>query len=161
MCLWGENLKLKKYIESNKKRLTVSLLALGGVLMIILSTAVGGGSDDGIAEYTDVGFYTEYLEERITELCNSIYGVSDAKVFLTLDCSSEQIYQSDGASDFLILTGDGGESAVKLCEIYPRVRGIAVVCGGGDIPRIQATVTELLSAALGLPKNQIKVAGSS
>lgn len=137
------------------------LLAVGGVILIVVSAFFGHEEKDEPDEYTEVGFYTEYLEERITELCNSIYGVSDAKVFLTLDCSSEQIYQNDGATDFLILSGDGGERAVKLCEVYPKVRGIAVVCGGGDLPRIKATVTDLLAAALGLPKNQIQVAGSS
>lgn len=154
-------MNIKKYFEANKSKLTILLLAACGVLLIVASALFGNEEENEIAEYTEVGFYTEYLEERITELCNSIYGVSDAKVFLTLDCSSEQIYQNDGASDFLILTGESGEKAVKLCEIYPKVRGIAVVCRGGDIPRIQATVTDLLSAALGLPKNQIQVAGSS
>ena len=155
-------MKIKKYIESNKSRVTMIMLAACGVILIVASAFLGKAEENNeMPEYTEVGFYTEYLEERITELCNNIYGVSDAKVFLTLDCSSEQIYQNDGASDFLILTGDGGERAVKLCEIYPKVRGIAVVCRGGDIPRIQATVTDLLSAALGLPKNKIQVAGSS
>ena len=154
-------MRIKKYFEANKSRITMILLAVGGVILIVVSAFFGHEEKDEPAEYTEVGFYTEYLEERITELCNSIYGVSDAKVFLTLDCSSEQIYQNDGATDFLILSGDGGERAVKLCEIYPKVRGIAVVCGGGDLPRIKATVTDLLAAALGLPKNQIQVAGSS
>ncbi|MBE6625782.1 MAG: hypothetical protein E7628_01185 [Ruminococcaceae bacterium] len=154
-------MKIKKYFEENKNRLTILLLALSGIVLIVASTMFGRDEEDAVTEYTEIGFYTAYLEERITDLCNSLYGVSDTQVFLTLDCSSEQIYQNDSASDFLILTGDDGDMAVKLCEIYPKVRGIAVVCRGGDIPRIQATVTDLLAAALGLPKNQIQVAGSS
>ncbi len=153
-------MKIKDFIKSNKNKLTVFILAIGGVILIIFSSLIGTDSKETAEEYTEVGFYTTYLEERISELCNSVYGVSDTRVFLTLDCSSEQIYQSDGVSDFLILTGEGGETAVKLCEIYPKVRGIAVVCKGGEIPRIKETVTELLAAALGLPKNKIQVAGS-
>ncbi len=160
MYLRGRHMKLKKFFEANKNRITVLLLAAGGILLIIASSLFGGDKHETVEEYTEVGFYTTYLEERIAELCNSLYGVSDAKVFLTLDCSSEQIYQSNGVSDYLILTGDGGETAVKLCEIYPKVRGIAVVCKGGELPRVQETVIELLSAALGLPKNKIQVAGS-
>lgn len=154
-------MKLQKLLTGNKNKITVALLAVLGVLMIMISTLFGADTVNADEEYTDIGFYTEYLEKRICELCDSIYGVSEPKVFLTLDSSSEQIYQTDGISDFLILTNNDGEYAVKLCEIYPKVRGIAIVCGGGEIPRIQETVTDLLSAALGLPKNKIKVAGST
>ena len=151
---------IKKLIKPDKNKITVILLAIIGVALIISSGRLGKEEKKEVTEYTEVGFYTSYLEQRITELCNSIYGISDAKVFLTLDTSSEQVYQNDGASDFLIVTNENGQTAVKLCEIYPKVRGIAVVCNGGDIPRVQKTVTELLSAALGLPTNKIRVAGS-
>jgi len=86
-------------------------------------------------------------------------GITEATVFLTLDCSTEYVYSEDSASDFLILSGSDGEQAVMLYEISPRVRGVAVVCTGGDLPRIRETVTELLAAALDLPANRIKVAG--
>ena len=102
--------------------------------------------------------YIETFDKLL--VIESIDGVDEAVVFLTLDCSSEYVYRDDGASDFLILSGGDGEEAVRLCEIYPRVRGIAVVCTGGELARIKETVTELLSAALGLPYNKIKVAGS-
>lgn len=153
-------MKLKEMLKLDKSKLIILLMGLTGIALMLMSSLDGQQEPQETAEYTEVGFYTSYLEERIIDLCNSIYGVSDTKVFLTLDTSSEYVYQDDGASDFLILSGDGGETAVKLCEIYPRVRGIAVVCVGGDIPRVKEAVTELLSAALGLPTNKIKVAGS-
>lgn len=149
----------KPWNIKDHKKIMALIFAAVGALMI----CVGGfiSFDEKPAEeYTDLGFYTDYLEKRIKELCVSVEGITDATVFLTLDCSSEYLYQENGASDFLIISGRNGEEAVKLCEIYPKVRGIAVVCTGGDIPRIKETVTELLSAALGLPYNKIKVAGS-
>ena len=141
------------------KKLILFLIAAGGVVLILIS-GFFGGEEKKTEEYTDVGFYTQYLEGRICEIIESIDGVDKAVVFLTLDCSSEYVYRDDGASDFLILSGGDGEEAVRLCEIYPRVRGIAVVCTGGELARIKESVTELLSAALGLPYNKIKVAGS-
>ena len=141
------------------KKLLLLCVAAAGVVLLITGGIFGGGEVER-EEYTDVGFYTQYLEGRICEIIEKIDGVDEAVVFLTLDCSSEYVYRDDGASDFLILSGGDGEEAVRLCEIYPRVRGIAVVCTGGDLPRIKETVTELLSAALGLSYNKIKVAGS-
>lgn len=141
----------------DRKKLTVILMAAAGIALILLGN-LGGKKET--TEYTDVRFYTEYLEERVRKLCISVEGIEEAAVFLTLDCSSEYVYSENGASDVLILTGSGGEEAVLLQEIYPRVRGVAVVCTGGDLPRIRETVTELLSAALDLPSHRIKVAGS-
>lgn len=149
---------IKKIIPKNKA--AVIVLASVGIVLIIISYLIGDDKNYGSGEYTDVGFYTEYLESRICELCKSIDGINEASVFLTLDCSSEYIYGKEGgevASDYLILSGN--EQAVMLCEIYPKVRGIAVVCTGGDLPRIQQSVTELLSAALGISSGKIKVAG--
>jgi stage III sporulation protein AG len=151
--------KKKSHVLRGGKKLVLILIAVGGVVLLLIS-GIFGGEEQSTEEYTDVGFYTQYLEGRICEIIESIDGVDEAVVFLTLDCSSEYVYRDDGASDFLILSGGDGEEAVRLCEIYPRVRGIAVVCTGGELARIKETVTELLSAALGLPYNKIKVAGS-
>lgn len=148
---------------ADKQKIGVIVLALLGIVFILFGSrnSIASDTDDSdIREYTDVGFYTGYLEERIGELCRSIAGIQDAVVFLTLDCSSEYVYANEKVSDYLILSDKEGEQAVMLCEIYPQVRGVAVVCTGGDLPRIRETVTELLAASLGLPSNKIKVAGS-
>lgn len=150
-------------LKADKQKLGVIGLAVLGIILILFgsrSSISSDNSDPDIRKYTDVGFYTGYLEERISELCRSIAGVQDAVVFLTLDCSSEYVYANEKVSDYLILSDKEGEQAVMLCEIYPQVRGVAVVCTGGDLPRIRETVTELLAASLGLPSNKIKVAGS-
>lgn len=131
-----------------------------GLVLIVIGGTVGKKQVKGDEEaYTDVGYYTAYLEERIAALCESVDGISDATVLLTLDSSTEYVYGTDGGTDFLILTGSDGEHAVKLCEIYPKIRGVAVVCTNGDIPRIRETVVGLLSASLGIPSSEIEVAG--
>jgi len=146
----------------NRQNIGILLLAVIGILLIIFSGYSGTSNKNKPSDppqYTDVSFYTSYLENRICELCLNVTGIEEAVVFLTLDCSSEYVYSEDRASDFLILSGSDGEQALMLYEIYPRVRGVAVVCTGGDLPRVRETVTELLSAALDLPSNKIKVAG--
>lgn len=148
--------KPKLKIEKNKLILFASTAL--GLFLIICGSIFTPKSAEATPSYADVGFYTEYLEGRIRELCLSVEGITEANVFLTIDCSSEYIYEGSG-SDYLILSGDDGEEAVLLCEIYPKVRGIAVVCTGGDSPRVQQIVTELLSAALDLPTNKIRIAG--
>ncbi|MBQ4354865.1 MAG: hypothetical protein IJC71_08235 [Clostridia bacterium] len=142
-----------------KNKILLLLMAVLGLILAAAGGLVGAKTEKSTQSYTDVGFYTEYLEERISSLCRSVAGIEEAAVFLTIDCSSEYIYEKSG-TDYLILSGEDGEEAVMLCEIYPKVRGIAVVCTGGDLPRVQETLTQLLCAALDLPANRIRIAGS-
>ena len=113
------------------------LLAALGVLLFVLGGIMGGREDIR----TD---YAGYLEDRVRALCLSIDGVKEAEVFLTLD---------EAAAVSAGMFGEGGASA------YPAVRGVAVVCTGGERPHVRQTVTMLLSAALGIPSNRISVAG--
>lgn len=147
---------MEKIKGPDKIKLTVILMAAVGLALLLFC---GGSGEEDQETYTDASFYTEYLEERITRLCTAVEGIEQAAVFLTLDCSSEYVYSEDGAADFLILSGSDGEEAVLLQEIYPKVRGVAVVCTGGDLPRVRETLTELLSAALDLPTHRIRIAG--
>ncbi len=138
------------------------LLLFGGVF-----TKGDGGTETGIRE-REVGFYTDTLEKKIENLVTSVSGITEAKVLLTLDCSTEYIYaqnttQSAGgtgySADYVLLNGGEDGGAVLLMEIYPKIRGIAVVCTDGDSVTTRQTVVELLSAALGVSANRIKVAG--
>ena len=55
-----------------------------------------------------------------------------------------------------------GQAQVRLClDKEGEIKGVAVICQGGNDPRVQAEVVRLLSAALGLGTNRIYVSGSS
>jgi stage III sporulation protein AG len=113
------------------------LAAMGAALFLL-----GGLLGERDREKTD---YAGYLEKRVRELCLSIDGVDEAAVFLTLD-------ETETASGMFGESKTGGT---------PSVRGIAVVCTGGEYRTVRATVTDLLSAALGVSANRISVAGVS
>ncbi len=138
-----------------------------GVLLLLSGSLFTGAEPKRTDTYYEVGFYTDTLEKKIETLCTTIHGITEAEVLLTLDCGTEYVYakdtaQSDGSytADYVLL-GSGGEAgSVLLLEIYPKIRGIAVVCTGGDEITVRREVTELLSAALGVSSNRIKVTGS-
>jgi stage III sporulation protein AG len=91
------------------------------------------------------------MEERIETLCEELSGVREAHVLLTLESGVEYVYADGGAWD--------RESPLLLQEISPQIRGVAVICTGGDDSAVRLTITELLSAALGIPSSRIRVAG--
>lgn len=165
---------MKEKLNLDKSKLIPLIGGIAGILLIVFggiipsNTAKNSTSEEG---YYEVSFYTETLEKKIESLCMSISGITEAEVLLTLDCSTEYVYAQNEhrsgnggnesySTDYLILNQGDEDSTVLLMEVYPKIRGIAVVCTGGNDGVVQQTVIDLLSAALGISTNRIKVAGS-
>lgn len=156
---------ISNILQKNKKIYWFLPLALLGVFLIICGSSGrerGSGAEETEIYYS-VRFYTEELEKRIEELCRQVKGVSEAHVLLTMDASSEYVYAentSASARDYVIVEREGDGALVQIKEIYPEIRGVAVVCSKGGDSEMQRTITELLSAALGIPSSRIRVAGT-
>ncbi len=146
------------FLKNHKKELIAAAILIFGVALILFSELYDKSSAEKEIINSPTDRYTEYLEEKIEAICKSIEGITEAEVLLTLDCSSEYIYGSS-SDEYLILEKNSEESALLVREIYPKVRGIAVVCTGGDLPRVQEKIAELISAAVGLPISKIKIGG--
>ena len=163
--------KLLPIFKTIKNKWLVILLSAVGILLLLIGSGrfnSGGKSDANVkideSGGADISAYTQYLEQRITDICGRVHGVSEVSVLLTLDGGSEYVYaENKGGSnvDYLIINdGTGGEKTVLLREIFSRVRGIAVVCNGGSDITVKRTLSELLSCAFGIPQNKISVAGT-
>ncbi len=81
---------------------------------------------------------TSNTELKIEELCNSIEGVSNAKVIIT--------YSPVEVSTFF---AESKESE--------KILGIAVLCKGGDDPNIKLKLYQILNALFKLPSNRIAI----
>lgn len=151
----------------NKKYIPILGMALLGVILLIgggfLGREGGETQNEDTDAYFSVRFYTENLEERIEELCRQLHGIGEVHVLVTLEGGCEYVYAENiaGGSHSYLLTANGdGESPVFVQQIYPRIRGIAVVCSRGDDSAVQLAVTQLLSAAFDIPSSRIYVAGT-
>ncbi len=156
-------------MEFAKKWWLVGAAALG-VILILLPRFLPDGEEKEETTFKsqtgDPTYYSAILEEKIKSLILRIDGIEEAAVLLTMDGSSEFVYaqntsvSGDGRTgDYLVVQEDGGEKTVLVSEIYPQIRGVAIVCTGGDNVQIQKKVIELLSASLGISSGRITVAG--
>ncbi|MBR7033529.1 MAG: hypothetical protein IKI03_07875 [Clostridia bacterium] len=151
------------FLKEKKWIIIVAGAALGVFLIAYRPSSAPdtAAQEDG---FEKISFYTETLEERIEDLCRSSVGIEDVSVLLTLDSGSEYVYAANtsendgtGTREYLIVSGEDGGEPVRVTEIYPKVRGVAVVCTNGDRAEIKEKITALLSAALGVPSNRIRV----
>ncbi len=155
--------------EFAKKWWLVGAAVLGVVLILLPRFLPGEDGKEETASKTQTGdpsYYSTILEEKIKALILRIDGIEETAVLLTMDGSSELVYaqntsvSEDGRTgDYLVVQEDGSEKTVLVSEIYPRIRGVAIVCTDGDNVQIQKKVIELLSASLGISSSRITVAG--
>lgn len=142
----------KHYLAVLKGKGLFIVLLLLGIFFLILGSLGGGGEakeakTDGTREYFEAAeAYRADLEARLAVLCESVTGVSDVLVLITLDTGEEAVY-------------GGNRQGELIAHKMPAVRGVAVVCkGGGDI-HTRASLITLLSSTLGIGSHRISVCG--
>lgn len=173
--------KLSKLIKDDKIKKLVIALCIGGIALIFLSTFLGGKTSAGdnssdstldTQRYTNLSEYKTAIENDLSKIISKIEGVGSTEVFLTLDNSSENVYavnqkqsskssSSDGGDEsldteyFSLRKSDGSETGMLLKVIEPDVRGVLVVCNGGDNSMIKERVLEAVTKALNISSARV------
>ncbi len=126
--------------------------------------------------------YTKQLEANLTEVVNGIDGVGTAKVMITLEKSTQYVYateekrstqtaedkststttknqenNNDETTYILVKDANGGQKALAVTEVQPVVKGVVVVCEGGNDPTVQKNVTDAVTTALNISSARVCV----
>lgn len=155
-------------LKSDKKAMLIILLGLSGMLLILFSS-----SSEEKREYEPVSTESSYnqneIERNLTELIESIKGAGDTKVMITYETAEETVYATDEEEksddtdtnlkkEYIIIENDSGETGLKVKLVYPKVRGVAVICEGGGDPIVEEKIYSLISALFDISTNKISVA---
>ena len=115
-----------------------NIILIAGALGIALIFLSGFLSNDRQKSADGEGFssssYSERITERLESLISDIEGAGKTRVLLTMENSAEYVYLENGTT--------------KTKEIEPRVRGVLVICEGGDDPVAAGRITEAVTKAL-------------
>ena len=143
--------------------LLVLVGALGLLLLVIGATGSGkekvGDGDALNARTAELGDYQATLEKKIEVLCESVAGVSDCTVVVTLSRGYAVAYSKDGGGDPATVGGGSSEEALFDSLAPPTVAGVGIVCRGGRDARVQSLLIELVSTALGISSARVFVTG--
>ncbi len=157
---------MDKVLTGAKKYWLIGAAVLGILLMVLPGVLSKNEEKDTEKAGEETVYYSRILEEKLTELITSAAGVGEAKVVVTLDSSTQSVWATNEktgekslAVEYVIINGSDGDEPVPVKEIYPKVRGVAVVCQGGENSEVKKRVTELICAALGISANKIAVSG--
>lgn len=180
------NEALKKITAALKSPKALITLGLCGILLILVSTLIPSGGKKSTAsgtasESAGAEEYRLSLEKSIGGMVAGITGDTQATVVVTLesgirysyaDATTADVSSSSGQntsqqsssstqSYITVKTADGGEQALLVTEIMPEVRGVAVICSGGDNEQIAAKIRSAVMAALDITSKRVYIAGGS
>lgn len=126
--------KAKKLLDSDKAKRLVIISGIIGIALIFLSSYINfGASEKGEEEFSVTSYSTE-IENDLQTVISQIEGAGTTKVLLTMENSVEYVYLEGGTT--------------KTKEIEPHIRGVLVVCEGGDNPVVVERITQAVTKAL-------------
>ncbi len=122
--------------------------------------------------------YTATIEEKLSNTVSSINGAGKTKVMITLESSFETVYASNAKlnesttpSDNLQKTTEKslalttssklGESPVIIKTVSPKIKGVLIVCEGGEISSVREKIISASSTLLNISSSRIYVTGGA
>lgn len=163
--------KLGGFIEKLGKggwRRLVLIAGIAAIVLLFLSTLAPQSEPQTVQQYTaeETAKLERELERRLTELLAEIDGISSPQVMVTLDRTSERVFAEESkirsgsgensTESTLALSGSGKE-ALETSVILPKVRGVAVVCGGAEDIVIREKVVNTAARVLDIKVSQVYV----
>jgi len=169
--------KMCEIFNKNKNmQLLYIILITGVVIILIANSALLKDNKQSLHKSTDAIIdNSDNLQKELSHILSQIHGAGRADVMLTYEQTGEKHYASDITNEKNIST-DGGASArsqsqskqtsklvtmskepLLVKQSYPRVRGVIVVCDGGDDIQVKADITNALKAVLDVDDHKISV----
>lgn len=189
---------MEKKEKTEKKKFSLRKLSMDKIVLIAAAGAAlllftwPGNKTEEIPLETDSaseigyqgedGSYEKELEDRLKHVLESMEGVGNAEVMITLKASEEKVldkninYQNsqvteedsqggkrisneENKQEDTVLSGSGGdgEQPYVIQEKKPVIEGIVVLADGADSPQIVSEINEALEALFDVSPHKIKV----
>lgn len=166
--------KIKDILMKDKKLLIILVLAIAGIVFLVLSEFISfdeAETHKKISATTED--YAEMIEMKLSNIVSSIEGAGEAVVMVTVETGEENVYAKEVKSNeennenkasssyeyeyIVIKSGTSSENGMLLKVIEPSIRGVAIVCDGGDNAAVRENILNTVSAVLDIKTNKISV----
>ena len=161
-----------KIFEKVKNPKFLVIAGIIGILLIFLSSLISPSKEEKEIKSTEfsVEEYRKSLEDDIKYIVKDITGSRDVSVVITLENSLSFSYadtkeetsadkSESSQSSTQSQTSDGGEEALIVTTGMPEIRGVAIVCSGGDNEYINQKIQNAVTAALNITNKRVYICG--
>lgn len=176
---------IKEQLKKLKSPKILIIAGISGIVLILLSSLIGGKKEEASPLPSDSSItaeqYLTSLQNGITEIVKGITGSEKVKVVITLESGLKYSYAdiNEGSSAdksenggestsreskksyITVKKSDGGEQALLVTTEMPEIRGVAIVCEGGDIEEINEKIQNAVTAALNITAKRVFIAGGN
>lgn len=174
------NERIKEWVSHLKKPKVLVFAGLLGMILIFLSSLGGEAKPqkETKGEFSPED-YRISLQEDIKKMVSEITGSRNVNVVITLENSISYSYadtreetsaaerkDNSDSSDMQIKEGyitletaDGGEEALLVTANMPEIRGVAIVCEGGDDQYLNEKIKNTVTAALNITSKRVYICG--
>ena len=176
------NKLISKYKEKLKTPKALVIMGIIGIALIALSSLSGRTKDEEKNKpLTEISAeeYRVGLETDICKIVSSITGSRKVEAVVTLDSGvrysyadiSEEVTEDKSDKELqssnierkegyiTVKTAEGGEQALLITTQMPEIRGVAIVCEGGDNPVISEKIKNIVTAALNITSKRVYICG--
>ncbi len=173
---------VNKYLKMFKNPKNIVFLGIIGIALLLLSSIIStSDSENEVLPVTSITAeeYKAVLENDIKKTVIDITGSKNVSVVITLESGIKYAYadikeetltekqeKENRISDsgvkegyITVKTADGGEEALLVTTEMPEVRGVAIVCDGGDNEYIVEKIQNAVTAALDINSKRVYICG--
>ncbi len=173
--------KTADILKRIKQPKVLFIIGLSGILLIGLTSLFPklGQTKLKTGEEFDCDQYRKQMEENIRSVVKGITGDGRATVVVTLKNGIRYSYADDTKSDstktdgeksiqssnrnetnhITVKTSSGEEKALIVTENMPEIRGVAIVCVGGEDEAVSEEIKSAVMAALDITEKRIYITG--
>ena len=151
-----------------KKLWLILIVAAVGIALIFLGGITeeedeASSSAQISTDYERTEEYRAYLEKEIKTLCESVGGIRDVTVALTLSGGFESVYATEwkeGGEEYVIVGNGTSAKPLYLTSHPPSITGIGIVCHGAEADHVKYELIALLAATYHISTNRIYIANA-
>lgn len=176
--------KLKDFLQGKKGAYVLLCVGLLGILLIAFS---GTGDKEKASKTDKVKMtneqYCEMVEQKVKEIVTAVTKDKRPNVTVTLDTGIKYIYADETKTDtennkdvtgdntktqsndkqenkhVIIEDSNGAQQALVVTEYMPTIRGVTIVCDGGNLQSVSVQIKNAVMTALDITSKRVFVTG--
>lgn len=172
--------RLRSMVADGKAGKWIVAAGLLGMLLIFLSEFWPSSASDTAEQAMTSEEFVQKLEQRLTEVVGHIDGAGQNKVMVTLENGVQYVYateqkansnrvedsgntstrlsqQDDTEESVIVVDAKDGRNGLLVTELEPVVKGVVVVCEGGDREDVRQRVADAVTTALNITSKRVYV----
>jgi stage III sporulation protein AG len=172
--------RLAEFVKGGKGLKWIVAVGLIGMALILLSEFWPAKATTTSGSTTTADEFAKKTETRLSEIVGSIEGAGQCSVMVTLENGVEYVYASeekvntdrvedtdrdstklsqtdDKEKQIIVVDTENGRKGLLVTEIQPTVKGVVVVCQGGDQPLVQKRIIDAITTALNISTSRVCV----